>query len=391
MPNRYSHALVLSHYEARGFIALPQPSLSPSQSRFKLDWSQSNRDSSATPSLNALPALSSDSSTTSTASSLDEVPPRPLHSASSSIVTEIYAPQSPSYPPGASSKDPQERQDEERPPAPPTPDPSKQSPPENPPTLPPSVSRFSTFHNLSAFLHASASQRRQKIRSYKRHSHKPSSPQPMEPTPLNTTSRSTPSELRSPTPKPRIQQHHMSYERLDPVFSTDSLTPLPLSDTEEAARQTPPSPNEEVLPWEYLMPQPSQPAVHKPRESQGCERKDPERRSEAPASTTQIPTRRSSVSHRDTRRASDEHQKSHKPRCRRLSKHHTPADDDSIFTPIFSLDSSPKSTDPRHRQALSRASSFDSVAPPPIRKGPRVSMTLRDAIGRNWPRGGSGR
>ncbi|KAL8817012.1 MAG: hypothetical protein Q9223_004082, partial [Gallowayella weberi] len=99
MPNRYSHALVLSHYEAQGFITLPHRPVtplptSPLCSDFDLHFSSSSN-AAGTPSLHAVPVLS-DTSTTSTASSPHDPAARePLHSASSSIVTEIYAPQSP--------------------------------------------------------------------------------------------------------------------------------------------------------------------------------------------------------------------------------------------------------------------------------------------------------
>ncbi|CAL8582438.1 hypothetical protein XPA_008100 [Xanthoria parietina] len=65
MPNKYSHASVLSRYETRGFIAPPPASFSQSESDL---YAANGGDDHDAPSLNAVPALS-DASTTSTASS----------------------------------------------------------------------------------------------------------------------------------------------------------------------------------------------------------------------------------------------------------------------------------------------------------------------------------
>ncbi|KAL8987216.1 MAG: hypothetical protein Q9177_003551, partial [Variospora cf. flavescens] len=209
MPNRYSHALVLSTYESKGLIDLPpHPSLHhlslhpffPSSTSD--DATAAAATTTTTPPLNALPGLaaSENSSTTSTTSSLDLHPASrraglpPQHSATSSLVTEIYAPPTGSPLPfeGRTTVIAAEEEDGhliELPPPPgkkqlsqgggplsqiasielpppPSPPSSKQPPP---PERPPSkvTSRFSSLHNFSAFLDPLPRAKRHRKRSHK--------------------------------------------------------------------------------------------------------------------------------------------------------------------------------------------------------------------------------
>ncbi|KAI4184038.1 MAG: hypothetical protein LQ346_006183, partial [Caloplaca aetnensis] len=198
MPNKYSHALVVSRYESKGFIASSQSPSAPRRASHSSQYSYSLSTGSsyhvATPPLHDVPGLSCDSSATSTASSLDDVPPRPLHSATSSVVTEIYAPQSPSFPSEALSTLPEaDRTPKEQSKEQPLPLPSGEQPPfDDPPQLPPSVSRFSSFHSFSALLNPTPPERRKK-RSHNRPRHETPPERiahPASPTTTTTTSSS---------------------------------------------------------------------------------------------------------------------------------------------------------------------------------------------------------
>ncbi|KAL8719624.1 MAG: hypothetical protein Q9225_003398 [Loekoesia sp. 1 TL-2023] len=364
MPNKYSHAFVLSSYQAHGFISLPDQSL-PSYNSPQYNPSISSTENTATPPLTAVPALSSDSSTTSTASSLDDPPTRPQHSAScSSIVTEIYAPQSQYIETiDTSEKPPVQQQVKEEPSSH---DPSNQEPPPEQPPLPlPSTSRFSSLHNFSPFLNPSQLSKRHKKRSQKQH-HNPPPKEDHQPY-QTSSSKPIPSQPPPPIqhPKPRS---HTPYKRLEPVFDTDSLASLSLTG-EKADLQSPPSPNMSVLPWEYPPPSPIKLDTYLPRGHPGTH---PEANSNifrdirwnpntAP-STMLIPTRRSSTSHRS-------------PEPQTPFYTYTPANDVDIDADpaIFLHDSA------GHYDPPSRSSSFDSVAPPPIRIGPRDSFTVQRA------------
>ncbi|KAI4140220.1 MAG: hypothetical protein L6R39_005894 [Caloplaca ligustica] len=364
MPNRYSHAFVLSRYEAKGFIDLPYPSPSPpSTSQPSLDYRLSTRSSGAatTPSINAVPGLSSDSSTTSTStvSSLDEVPSRLLQSASSSIVTEIYAPQEPSFEPEAIDPTTEEQPVQQEEPSLLSP-PSKQPPAEQSP--PRTTSRYSFIHSFSALLNPPQRPKRHQQRSQSHHP-EPIAGTPRRATPNPPTPRYQPSPHQPPTrPSFSSSRPRTPYKRIHPVFSNDSIASLSLADIRGPESHLPPSPNENVLPWEYPASQPSRLEVYQPRGYPEQEH------SQGAACATIIPTRRSSIS----QRYHDAFYASQAPNT---------GDDDSIFEPIFANTSTPQN--PEH--PLSRSSSFDSAAPPPIRKGPRASLTLQ---GRKWLGGG---
>ncbi|KAL8903956.1 MAG: hypothetical protein Q9171_007214, partial [Xanthocarpia ochracea] len=254
MPNKYSHAFVLSRYETRGFITLPHRPLDPSPTPFsssEFDLYDSNcGDATDAPSLDAVPALS-DSSTTSTASSLDEPSTQPLHSESSSIITEIYAPKSPALDPISSTivsikENPRETLSD-----PPS---DEQILPQSPHPAP--KSRFSTFHDLSHFItrHSSVStsaktssrKRQHPARSKTSKSRKPSISSPSHSRP-NTYYQPPPTSI----PTSPEQCRHTFYKRLEPAFDTDSLESLSLEELEDEWSQ---SSNMNVLPWEYPHP-----------------------------------------------------------------------------------------------------------------------------------------
>ncbi|KAL8845943.1 MAG: hypothetical protein Q9221_008922 [Calogaya cf. arnoldii] len=263
MPNRYSHAFVLSRYETKGFIT-PRP-LSPPAASFAPSelalYRPNDGDSSDAPSLDAVPPLS-DASTTSTASSLGDPPEQPSHSASSSIVTEIYAPQAPSINPIPATYAPaEEKPRETQPPA------STSKRPPRPSSPQPPKSRFSSFHDLSPFISKHSSSPKPDKKSSRRHSHLPSSKssKPAQPS-ASSTSRSrshiTHQSWQPPT-TPDQQPYHpaLYYKRLEPTFDTDSLASLSLEELEQEGRQ---SPNMDVLPWEYPETHSASPSVCQP-------------------------------------------------------------------------------------------------------------------------------
>ncbi|KAI4172269.1 MAG: hypothetical protein LQ343_003704 [Gyalolechia ehrenbergii] len=396
MPNRHSHAFVLSRYEARGFFSLPHYSnQSPSISEY--DLSLPDPANPATPSLNAVPALSSDSSTTSTASSLGDPPPEPLHSASSSIITEIYAPKSPAQSPPTSpiaevDEAPARHHDQEDISwfSPISEQPRHDSPP------PPSTSRFSSLHDFSAFLNPLPPPKRHKRHSDKYQHNRSSvqSSQPSHTTTLNPKpaySRPSSTQFRSHKPK-----HHVSYERLEPTFDDESLASLCLSAEEgEAAEPTHPlSANMDVLPWEYPFPEPSKLATYRPQGFPDIqpkiyyeEAKNMQQNRTATPSPTFSPTRYSSISQRS--RLTEISYHSHQRRI--------PSNDLVLETAPFPL-SLDDQIGPCGPQSRSRSSSFDSVAPPPIRISPRAVPTRqvsrrgrekgRFSVGMGWLGGG---
>ncbi|KAL8861179.1 MAG: hypothetical protein Q9178_002395 [Gyalolechia marmorata] len=270
MPNKYSHAFVLSRYETRGFITLPHRLLDPSPTPFSPSefdlYDSKYSDATDAPSLNAVPALS-DSSTTSTASSLDEPTTQPLHSESSSIITEIYAPKSPALDPISSTivsikENPRETLSD--------PPPDKQILPQSPPPHPPPKSRFSTFHDLSHFItrHSSVStsaktpsRKRQHLpRSKTAKSRKPSISLPSHSRP-NSYYQLPPTSI----PASPEQRRHTFYKRLEPAFDTDSLRSLSLEELDDEWSQ---SSDMNVLPWEcsqYSNTQVGNPPVYIPR------------------------------------------------------------------------------------------------------------------------------
>ncbi|KAL8750508.1 MAG: hypothetical protein Q9199_007022 [Rusavskia elegans] len=266
MPNRYSHAFVLSHYETKGLITLPPRPLSPppaSLSPSDLEpYAPNGGDDRYAPSLNAVPALS-DASTTSTASSSGELP-KPSHSNSSSIITEIYAPQALSvhsipttYVPA--EDDPQDAR-------PPSLSPTRKTPPRQS-SPPPPKSRFSSFHDLSPFISKHSLSAKPSKKSHRRHSHLP----PAHSTELQQSSTSSTPKSRAhithrswlPPTNPRQQPYNPApyYKRIEPTFDTDSLESLSLQVLENEGRQ---SLNMDVLPWEYQETHSTFPPVYQP-------------------------------------------------------------------------------------------------------------------------------
>ncbi|KAL8835347.1 MAG: hypothetical protein Q9176_006999 [Flavoplaca citrina] len=265
MPNKYSHALVLSRYETKGFISLqPRPLTPPTASFSPSDfdlYASNGSDGTCAPSLDAVPALS-DTSTTSTASSNGEPARQPLHSASSSIVTEIYAPQAQSVESITTAYIPPEDKPQEALPAIPS--------PIREPSPPPPKSRFSSFHDLYPFIsrHSSPAQRSKK--SSRRHPNQSHSKgaKPTE-TPASTTSGPRFHTTHQPNQSTPLQHpqpyHHSLYrKRLEPTLDNDSLASLSLSDLYPEVDDGRKSPNMDVLPWEYPETHPTSPPVYQP-------------------------------------------------------------------------------------------------------------------------------
>ncbi|KAL9019318.1 MAG: hypothetical protein Q9185_003396 [Variospora sp. 1 TL-2023] len=425
MPNRYSHALVLSTYESKGLIDLPpNPSLHHLSPHPFLPSSTSDDAAAAaaattTPPLNALPGLaaSENSSTASTTSSLDLHPPSrkaglpPQHSATSSLVTEIYAPPTgspllplegrptviaaeeedghlielPPFPPGkkqlSQAGGPLSQIASIELPPPPSPPSSKQPPP---PERPPSkaTSRFSSLHNFSAFLDPLPRAKRHRKPSYKDTSiRRESEPEYIVPvssvanTPYNPPYR----QPFYPKSQEQKQQVYTPHSRLNPTPSTSSLHFLTHTDVKTDIRPPPHQPtNMDVSPWEYpttLSSSPFPPAASPPPPPPSAHSTPPpplpSTRRRRRTITTTNPT--ISIPIPLTRH----HQRSPSS-LSPTSFLPTQDTTDPIFSPIF-FPPPPPSLDLHHGETLlllperpsrSRAESFDSVAPPPIRKGP---------------------
>ncbi|KAL8767041.1 MAG: hypothetical protein Q9209_006335 [Squamulea sp. 1 TL-2023] len=263
MPNKHSHAFVLSRYESRGFITLSQRPSSPPPASFTSSesdlYAPNNSSDTSSPSLNTVPALS-DSSTTSTGSSLHEPARPPSHGTSSSIITEIYAPQSPLIHSEPSIYNPTEEALE---PALPHPPPRKQ--PQRQPSPQPPTSRYSSFHDLSTLLehHFSASKSSKRSSRKRQHSVRSESPQPFR---SSTTTPVESNSHRSPPvailPQPPAHHHTLYHKRLEPALDIDSLESLSLEELEQEGRQ---SLHMDVLPWEYPDTQTALPSVYRPR------------------------------------------------------------------------------------------------------------------------------
>lgn len=387
MPNKYSHASVLSRYETRGFIAPPPASFSQSESDL---YAANGGDDHDAPSLNAVPALS-DASTTSTASSSGEPPRQPSHSASSSMVTEIYAPQESPLDPIDTTYTPTEAIPQESRPAFPT---SKTPPPPSFP--PPPKSRFSSYHDLSPFISKHTSSTKPNSKSHRRHSHLPRTHSPEQPQPSSSRRTSKPrpysthqSWLPSPptttTPRQQQQQQQQLYtpspspKRLEPTFSTDSLPSLTLTDLETSGRQ---SPNIDVVPWEYpetqtqksLPPPVHHPSnLHSPPPPQSSSHTPPP---QAPSTDPAPPSIRPPEPAIHFNAANQPIKSFPVPRPQRHSmisitvytpSHHS--DPPSLVLPYRSTPTLPHTL--AHQLS---AESFDSVAPPPIRITPRAGQ-----------------
>ncbi|CAO1601015.1 MAG: hypothetical protein LQ349_003636 [Xanthoria aureola] len=383
MPNKYSHASVLSCYETRGLIAPPPAPYSPSESDL---YAANGGDDHDAPSPNAVPALS-DASTTSTASSPSEPPRQPSHSASSSIVTEIYAPQEFSLDPIRTAYTPTEAIAPEARPASPT---SKTPPPPSFP--PPPKSRFSSYHDLSPFISKHTSSTKPNSKSHRRHSHLPRTDSPEQPQPSSSIRTSTPrphSTHQSWLPPPPTttttthqQQPYIpspSHKRLEPTFDTDSLASLSLSDLETSGRQ---SPNMDVVPWEYPethSQKPPPPPVYHP--SSLPSRPPPPSSShspppQAPSTNPATPSIRPPEPAIHFNAANQPLKYFPVPRPQRHSMISTTAytpsrhsDPPSLVLPYQSTPTLPHTL--AHRLS---AESFDSVAPPPIRITPRAGQ-----------------
>ncbi|KAI4198648.1 MAG: hypothetical protein LQ350_005120 [Teloschistes chrysophthalmus] len=263
MPNRYSHASVLSHYESRGFISYPDkgrssPSPSASLLSFDLDEAYVEADNTATPPLTAVPPLchASTNSTTSPASSFETVPSKPLHSASSSIVTEIYAPGSPVVAPIIGPTLPTKT----------APDASKSFNDSKPPDRQPREEtlfqnpnfqpnlRYSSAHYFPALCNQPRPSKKQKTAHDDQHvctPEEPTNPMPISTIPRNTSTRTHKSHK---TVTDQYAQYSKTpFERIQPSLSTESLAPLEFLtfDDEDIEDGGPSSPNAAVLPWEY--------------------------------------------------------------------------------------------------------------------------------------------
>ncbi|KAL9582350.1 MAG: hypothetical protein Q9212_003352, partial [Teloschistes hypoglaucus] len=271
MPNRYSHASVLSYYESRGFISYPDKghsSPSPSASLVSFDLDEAyDADNAATPPLTAVPPLcdASTNSTKSKASSFENVPAKPLHSASSSIVTEIYAPgtplQSPFLGPALSTeiapKEPKSTIDSKPPDLQLKEEPIFQD--HSHPNL-----RYSSAQYFPALYNQPRPSKKQKTAHDDQHVCTPAdppNPMPVSTIPSNTFTR-TQNSLKMVIDQ-HAQYDKVPFKRIQPSFSTESLAPLEFlsfddddddedEDDKHIEGSGPSSPNADVLPWEYL-------------------------------------------------------------------------------------------------------------------------------------------
>ncbi|KAL8681674.1 MAG: hypothetical protein Q9186_002191 [Xanthomendoza sp. 1 TL-2023] len=386
MPNKYSHAFVLSRYEAKGFITLPHPPITPPPasslcSDFDLHVSSSSSSNTVgTPSLNAVPVLS-DSSTTSTASSLDDPVREPLHSASSSIVTKIYAPQSPVIVTTPPTVVPVEDRPKEVLPSPP---PEKQL--ERQPLPEPPKSRFSSSYDLSSFIsrHSSVARSRKRPSRKYRHLSRGESPNPSQisisqPAKPNSHTIDYPSQQPILCHPPTQQSKHQTpFEHLEPTFNTDSLEDLSLEDIaledlsledlplEDLENEKSQSRNIDVLPWEYPETQSALPPVYRPRGFPPTN-----------SPTFHTPSNRTSQILSPPNPPSRDHQV--RPKSSQISSlassiEHSPSSSSSTHLAIFSTHDQP-STSEHYLSHQHSDESFDSAAPPPIRITPRQLPT----------------
>ncbi|KAL8888726.1 MAG: hypothetical protein Q9192_006130 [Flavoplaca navasiana] len=419
MPNKYSHAFVLSRYETKGFISLqPRPLTPPTASFPPSDfdlYASNGSDGTCAPSLDAVPALS-DTSTTSTASSNGEpAHKQPSHSASSSIVTEIYAPQAQSVESINTAYIPPEDKLQEALPAIP--------PPIREPSPPPPKSRFSSFHDLYPFISRHSSPATRSKKSSRRHSNRSHSKgaKPTE-TPASSTSNPRSHSTHQPHQSTPLQHpqpyHHSLYrKRLEPTFDNDSLASLTLSDLYPEIDDGRKSPNMDVLPWEYPETHPTSPPVYQPSGSPPY--LHPQTLPQSSISSTTPPkTSQKSIpepkAHNQTSislpAASSIHYKSanqpikyfplsKQKRHSSISDHPQPYHSSNTFHQAPALahphphPHSPQPTSPapssisqsEFQKTLSHnlsTESFDSAAPPPIRTTPRAESRRMSVEGR---------
>ncbi|KAL9592981.1 MAG: hypothetical protein Q9219_007698 [cf. Caloplaca sp. 3 TL-2023] len=415
MPNKYSHAFVLSYYEARGFISYSQSSVFPSSGPSGYGPSLSNPEDNVTPPLTAVPVLSSDSSTASTAPSIDEPPAKPQHSASSSIVTEIYAPANPAQSPlvtpefAADEKTVEDNIKEEILPSPPISERSFvfRSPPPSP--LPPAAC-FTSAHDFSALVYPPLPPKRQKRHSHKHKNHRNHDIPSDAPTKTHRpVSHLPPSQSEFTLTQVREPKQYIPYKRVEPVLDTEPMASLSPSD-EGVNTECPPDLNMDILPWECSFSQPSRLDIYQPSGFFADDEKEeykhdgassvPLRKCASQSPATSFPVRPTSLSrtHDSSHRVSNS-----SPRDESIhaandwpppTAHVDPSSSRShqIILPDSDSESSPSPPSP----TLSRASSFDSVAPPPIRMvqrdsrpGPRLDRKIEDggsrfSVGRTW-------
>lgn len=97
MPNKYSHALVLSHFQSRGLIKFPQAPPSPYVAPLPVESRLRIKPKSQQPATDDL--FPADESSPTPVEPAVTVKPAPSHRSTPSIVTEIYAPERTSTPP----------------------------------------------------------------------------------------------------------------------------------------------------------------------------------------------------------------------------------------------------------------------------------------------------
>lgn len=92
MPNKYSHALVLSHYQSRGLIKFPHSPPSPYVAPLPVESRLCVKPRSQTPATDGRPPIDHTRSTTPQEPAVT-VQPITTHRPTPSIITEIYAPE----------------------------------------------------------------------------------------------------------------------------------------------------------------------------------------------------------------------------------------------------------------------------------------------------------
>ncbi|KAI4252297.1 MAG: hypothetical protein LQ352_004374 [Teloschistes flavicans] len=382
MPNRYSHASVISHYESRGLISRParSPSIpSSSASLLCLDLNDAyDADNMVTRPLTAVPHPydASARSINSTASSLEDNPPKPLHSASSSILTEIHAPGCAVQSPIIESAIPTETTAEY----------SKSIEHSKSPNLaagekPASEnlynqrsSRYSSAPKFAALFNLSLPSTTNKVAHDDRRVRTPQ--EPMGSTQHPTVPRNTSIRIRN-APKsmnhPPVQHYRVPYKRIQPTFSIESLPPLEtLSFGNENTEERPPSPNAEILPWEHR--ENGMPYLHQPPElpnEQGSAERE-ERDSGYQSLDGQTPETNPTPKFHPVNYVSSSQQPAASPLPFSFA-HDVPQILPHALTDLSFIPSTATIASETSQYNLSRSrsiDSFDSAAPPPIRLHP---------------------
>ncbi|KAL8662169.1 MAG: hypothetical protein Q9202_004925 [Teloschistes flavicans] len=315
-------------------------------------------------------------SVNSTASSLEYNPPKPLHSASSSILTEIHAPGYAAQSPIIESAIPTETTAEH----------AKSIEHSKPPNLaagekPASEnphnqrsSRYSSAHKFAALFNLSLPSATNKVAHDDRRVR--TSQEPMGSTQDLTVPKNTSIRIRN-APKsvndPPVQHYRGPYKRIQPTFSIESLPPLEtLSFGHENTEERPPSPNADILPWEH--PNNGMPYLHQPPElpgEQGSAERE-ERDSGYQSLDGQTPETNSTPKFHPAKYVSSSQQPAASP-LPFLPAHDVPqvlphASIDLSFIPSTAMIAPEMS---QYNLSRSRSfDSFDSAAPPPIRLHP---------------------